>query len=163
MPFTPTTSELSLVEMNDEREEQKRVASLSTVSLDPYSELSDEVAEGIEPPVRSRCMWAPFVVMAGLLLVAVGLVLVLDADHASRPISTGEEDPLPSALSSLTSAKADLKAPAQTLMKWLEQAHHASEVYVEGGSSDTDLNGVLFPQNGTDALLPFNAMLSVTS
>ncbi|CAI5737989.1 unnamed protein product [Hyaloperonospora brassicae] len=149
--------------MDDEREEQKRVASLSTVSLDPYSEITDEAAEGIEPLSRSRCMWAPFVVMAGLLLVAVGLVLVLDADHASRRISTVEEDPLLSALSSNTSAKAGLKAPAQTLMKWLEQAHRASEVYVEGGSSDMDLNGVLFPQHGTDALLPFNAMLSVTS
>uniref|UniRef100_A0AAV1TTF6 Uncharacterized protein n=1 Tax=Peronospora matthiolae TaxID=2874970 RepID=A0AAV1TTF6_9STRA len=149
--------------MDDEGEQQKHVASLSTVSLDLYSEASDGADEAMKPPVCNRCTCAPVVILTGLVLVAVGLVLVLDGDYTRQQVDHGTEDSVPTTFSPLTSSKTDLKAPAKMLLKWLEQMHYASALDVEGGSSDMNVNGVLFPQNSTDTLLPFNAIFSVSS
>ncbi|KAG6947993.1 hypothetical protein JG687_00015750 [Phytophthora cactorum] len=146
-------------------EQPKRVAPLSTVSLDSTYDHDDGDSTSVEkPPLHNRYSWAPFVVLVVLVLVAVGLVLALDRDNASQyGIAVDEGDPILSTMhSSLTSDKG-LTAPQKKLVEWLKQARNASELYVQGDSSNMSLTGILFPQNGSDTSLPFDALVTIDS
>ncbi|CAH0489852.1 unnamed protein product [Peronospora farinosa] len=148
----------------DGEEQQKRLVHLSTVSLDSTYD-QDESTEILKRPIRSRCVWTPFMVLAGLILVAVGLVLALDrgnTDHEGVVVDSSDEDPNLTAYSSLTSGEG-LSAPEKKLVEWLNQAHNASELYVIGGSNNMSVTGVLFPRHGGDTSLPFNAMVAIDS
>lgn len=148
----------------EELGQRKRVAPLSTVSLDSTYD-QDGPAAIAKPTLRNRCSWAPFVVLAGLMLIAVGLVLALDRDNADQQevvVGADERDPVSTVHSSLTSGEG-LRAPKKKLVEWLNQTRNASELYVEGSSSTMSLTGVLFPRNGTDTSLPFDAMVAINS
>ncbi|EEY62192.1 uncharacterized protein PITG_14095 [Phytophthora infestans T30-4] len=141
------------------QEQPKRVAPLSTVSLDSTYDHDDE-----KQPLRNRFSWAPFIVLVGLVLVAVGLVLALDRDDTGQHgVAVAEEDPIFSTThSSLTSDKG-LTAPQKKLGGWLKQTRNASDLYVEGGSSNVSLTGVLFPLNESETSLPFDGLVSIDS
>ncbi|ETO77526.1 hypothetical protein F444_07283 [Phytophthora nicotianae P1976] len=147
------------------QEQSKREAPLSTVSLDSTYDHDDGDSASVEKPrLRNRYSWAPFVVLMGLVLVAVGLVLALDRGDASQAaVAVYEGDPIFSTThSSLTSNKG-LTAPQRKLVAWLNQARNASELYIEGGSSNASLSGALFPRNESDTLLPFDALVTIYS
>ncbi|KAF4032295.1 hypothetical protein GN244_ATG15876 [Phytophthora infestans] len=141
------------------QEQPKRVAPLSTVSLDSTYDHDDE-----KQPLRNRFSWAPFIVLVGLVLVAVGLVLALDRDDTGQHgVAVAEEDPIFSTThSSLTSDKG-LTAPQKKLGGWLKQTRNASDLYVEGGSSNVSLTGALFPLNESETSLPFDGLVSIDS
>ncbi|OWZ04755.1 hypothetical protein PHMEG_00023294 [Phytophthora megakarya] len=131
----------------------KRAEPSSTVSLDStYHENGEPVSE--KPRLRTRHSWAPFVAVVALILVAVGLILALDRGqvHEREILSSHALKSVPS-----------LTAPQKKLNEWLKQVNNASALYVEGGSSNMSLNGVLFPRNGTDSSLPFDAVVTIDS
>ncbi|KAK1942314.1 hypothetical protein P3T76_006636 [Phytophthora citrophthora] len=136
---------------------QKR-APLSTVSLDSSYDNTDGDSAVEKRSASNACSW---VVLMGLILVAVGLVLALDrtsqqsvVDEGSPVVSTSH--------SSLTSGE-DLTASQKKLVEWLKQMSNASELYVEGDGSNFSLDGVLFPRDNEDTWLPFDAALVVRS
>ncbi|GMF09587.1 unnamed protein product [Phytophthora lilii] len=109
----------------------------------------------------TRHAWAPLVVLVGLILVAVGLVLALDCDdgsHQGAVVDADEGD----AHSALMSGQG-LDGPQKKLMGWLKQMRNASELYVEAGSTNMILSGVLLPRNDSKALLPFDAIVAIDS
>ncbi|CAI5715223.1 unnamed protein product [Peronospora destructor] len=148
----------------DGEEQQKRLVQLSTVSLDSIYD-QDESAEILKRPISNRCAWTPFMVLTGLILIAVGLVLALDrgnTDQEGIVVDPSDDNSIVTAYSSLTSGES-LGAPEKKLVEWLNQAHNASGLYVTGGSSNMSVAGVLFPQNGGETWLPFNVMVAIDS
>ncbi|CAH0481272.1 unnamed protein product [Peronospora belbahrii] len=146
----------------DGEEQQKRVEQLSTASLDSLYDQNDESIETTKRPICNRCTWTPFMVLTGLILLAVGLVLALDRsnpDQQEAVVSSFHGDPI---LTALMSSRG-LDAPGKKLMEWFEEARNASELYVAGGSSNMSVSGAVFPQNSRDTLLPYNAVVAINS
>ncbi|KAL4145565.1 hypothetical protein PRNP1_013232 [Phytophthora ramorum] len=143
--------------------EQKQVAPLSTVSLDSTYDQDDAGSASAEKrPARNQWSWPLFLLLLGLTLVAVGLVLALDRDDSSHGLvaDVGERD---LSFSTAYSSSERLDAAQKKLARWLNQMHNASELYVEGASINASLSGVVFPRNGSDTSVPFDAMVAVDS
>jgi len=161
-------SRLAFGKMNGEEQEQqqqKRVAPLSTVSLDSTYDHDDGGRARIEKrPLRRRCSWAPLYLVVGLILVAVGLVLALDRDNnASQDADEG--DPWFSTSYAALPREKGLTTPQKKLVAWLKQMQNESALYVDAGSSNMSLTGVVFPRNDSEESLslPFDAMLAIDS
>ncbi|KAE9014319.1 hypothetical protein PR001_g15167 [Phytophthora rubi] len=150
--------------MEIESEQQKKVAPPSTVSLDSTYDREDGGTEAVEKsPLHKRHPWTPLVVLAGLILVAVGLVLALDrGDPRHQGYVVDEGDLFVSSHAALMSGRS-LTGPQNKLVAWLKQMRNASELYVEGGSTNTSVSGLLFPRNGSDTWLPFDAVVTIES
>ncbi|KAJ8525659.1 hypothetical protein ON010_g15456 [Phytophthora cinnamomi] len=151
--------------MEGEREQQgplKRMAPLSTVSLDSTYDRQDGGTVGFEKsPLHKRHSWTPLVVLAGLVVVAAALVLALDrGDPSHQGVVIDEGDPSVSAHSALMSGRS-LTGPQSKVVAWLKQMHNASELYVEGGSSNASVSGLLFPRNGSETWLLFDAVITI--
>ena len=56
-----------------------------------------------------------------------------------------------------------LSGPKKKLVEWFKQARNASELYIAGSSSNMSLTGALFPRNGCDTSLAFDAMVAISS
>lgn len=143
------------------QEPQKRVAPTSTVSLDSTYDHDNEAAE--KSPQHKRHSWTPLVVLAGLILVAVALVLALDRDDPSHQgIVVAEGDPFVSRHSAMMTGRS-LTGPQHKLVAWLKQMQNASELVVDGGSSNASVSGLLFPRNDSGTWLPFDAVVTIES
>ncbi|GMF39114.1 unnamed protein product [Phytophthora fragariaefolia] len=150
--------------MEGEREElvpQKRAAPLSTVSLDSTYDHDDGIAQ--KSPLHKQYSWTLLAVLAGIVLVAVGLVLSLDRGdpgHHGVVVDVAEGAPFVSTHLALMTGQS-LTGPQNKLVAWLKQISNASALSIEGGSNNMSVSGLLFPRNDTATWLPFDAALSI--
>ncbi|KAL7998210.1 hypothetical protein Plhal703r1_c30g0119291 [Plasmopara halstedii] len=142
-------------------EQPQRVA-LSTVSLD--SSYDHEVEDSISSERLNNHPLAFFVVLMGLILLAVCLVIALDHDDSiHNRDALDEEDPAFSIVPSSVTIDRHLISPSQKLIEWIIQAQDASQIDIVGSSSNMSWSGTLFPTKNTNFPLYFDAFMTVYS
>ncbi|RLN86517.1 hypothetical protein BBJ28_00011905 [Nothophytophthora sp. Chile5] len=161
----------------DEREvlgRRKQVAppSMETVSLETTTasdaggsaESERSVHDVPKDPVRRKWPCVLVAVLVGALLVLIGLVVLLAHDrHSDREVGLAADSTEKSGGVKTPQANQSNGEPKAELAGWLAQLANASELYVEADSSGLSLSGMLFPRNGSEATMSFDAAVVIES